>query len=116
METSGLPRTIFCPCVLSVNGQQHGFLLPDCGFLTFQTEEQVDLFCMQGQAHVLRSLAVRAQGSASFQPVPATGTELSVSGCSFLPQLFDEGHLISIPDTITGKERGLQCVIGRSCI
>lgn len=31
-------------------------------------------------------------------------TELSKSGDSFLSQLFDEGHLIPIPDTVTERE------------
>lgn len=120
-----------------------------CGFLTFETKKQRDLFCTQGRAHSCVGSATKfgcldpgrgqaqvlstdwltqsysrgpgfaqlgestsalfceqgtvTQGFSLLGKSLATSTELSLFGGSFLPQFFDEGHLIPIPDTIISE-------------
>lgn len=130
-------------------GQRQSRLPPYSG-LTLQTQEQIGLFCIQGQAHspvgsamglgfTLRvqvgpagvRLSQHSSGKMAQWPrLPPLGEKLghqhrgfsmsgdslfqhrgsSMSGDSLLSQLFDEGHLIPIPDTITEREVKAQSV------
>lgn len=117
-------------------GQRQSRLPPYSG-LTFQTQKQIGLFCIQGQAHspvgsamgsgfTLRvqvgpagvRLSQHSSGKMAQWPrLPPLGEKLghqhrgfSMSGDSLLSQLFDEGHLIPIPDAITEREVKAQSV------